>query len=175
VPYAPQPDDLIPIFINDNSVGEITFKWRPKTTAIAYELWLATDADFAGLLLKKTITVENRRAPAWRLTDKTGITPGHTYYWKVRIIQAATGETGTGDWSETFPFTVAENTVRRPAESISAENKTPAAAAQTNQPTTAAAPDILKEVWFWQIGAAFFLVLAISIIIILLFKRSRRL
>ena len=174
VPYAPEPDNLIPIFINDNSVGEITFKWKPKTTAIAYELWLAADADFSRILLKKTLRVENRRAPSWTLTDKTGITPGHTYYWKVRIVQAATGESGTGDWSEVYPFTVAENTVKKPAAPTTTENKAPVKASENKTAAAAKTPDIFSELYFWQIGAALILVLAAAIILILLLKRPRR-
>ena len=179
VPYAPQPDDLIPIFISDNSVGEITFKWRPKTTAIAYELWLAADADFSNVLLKKVITVENRRSPAWTMVDKTGIGPGKTYYWKVRIVQAATGEKDNGEWSEIFPFTVAENTDSQPVarQAVTSPSGTitsgPAGGNETAPVSTT--PDIFKELWFWQAGAALFLILAAAIVLVLLFKRPRRL
>ena len=174
-PYAPAPDDLIPIYIYDNTVGEITFKWRPKTTAIVYELWLAADADFSQILQKKTVRVEDRRAPAWTLTDKTGITPGHTYYWKVRIVEAATGETGAGDWSEVYPFTVAENRVKPSSPAPSAgqtivppdENKTVAPPAGT--------PSIFDELYFWQISAALFLILAAGIGLMLVFKNKRKL
>jgi hypothetical protein len=179
VPYAPQPDDLIPIFINDNSVGEITFKWKPKTTAIAYELWLAADADFSRVILKKVITVENRRAPAWTIVDKTGIEPGNTYYWKVRIVQAATGEKGTGEWSEIFPFSVAANTVKKPVAQpvviIPADNKTAGPAGGNKGQPASNMPEIFKELWFWQAAAVLFILLAATLVGVLLYKRQRRL
>jgi hypothetical protein len=176
VPYAPQPDDLIPIYINDNSIGEITFKWKPRTTAIAYELWLAADADFSKVILKKVIGVENRRAPAWTMTDKKGIAPGNTYYWKVRIVQAATGEKGEGDWSETFPFTVAENTVKKPVSQpaviVPTDNKTRPASENKTKPASGR-PDIFNELWFWQLGAVLFIFCIASIIILLVVRRQR--
>jgi hypothetical protein len=179
VPYAPQPDDLIPIFINDNSVGEITFKWKPKTTAVAYELWLSANADFSNVLLKKTITVENRRAPSWTMVDKKGIEPGHTYYWKVRIVQAATGEKGTGEWSEIFPFTIAENTVKKPvAQPVvtgPADNRSTNPAGENKTRPASNVPEVFKELWFWQAGAALFIILVVALVIVLLTNRSHRL
>lgn len=175
LPYAPQPDDLIPIYINSDSVGEITFKWQHKTTAVAYELWLAADGNFSNILLKKVLTATNRRAPEWTLTDKKDITPGNTYYWKVRVVQAATGEKGTGEWSEIFPFTVAENTVKKAvSQPAITENKTSGPLTDNKTAAAMKGPAIFNELWFWQICAALFLILAASIVIILLSKRRHR-
>jgi hypothetical protein len=153
--------------------------WKPKTTAIAYELWLAADADFSKVILKKVITVQNRRAPAWTLDDKKDVEPGHTYYWKVRIVQAATGEKGTGDWSETFPFTVSPNTVKKPVPppvvTTPADNITAQPSGGNKPGTASGAPEIFKELWFWQLGAVLFIILAASIVILLIFNRRRRL
>ena len=173
-PYEPRPDDLIPIFISDNSVADITFKWKPLTTAMAYEIWVATDVDFSNIILKKTVTVENRRAPAWTLDDKSGIRPGHTYYWKVRIVQAATGEKGTGDWSQTWQFTVAENTEGAPATSPPTENTTANLPGKAETAAPSHIPSIFNETWFWQIVAAVLLILAGCITLVLIYRRPRR-
>lgn len=177
VPYQPRPDDLIPIYIADNSVGEITFKWQPKTTAIAYELWLAADADFSEVMLKKVINVDNRRVPSWTLSDKQGIEPGGTYYWKVRIVEAATGEKDTGEWSKVLPFTVAENTDEKTPDASTTENETPAKAtpASGSGETQSSLTGLFSQLWFWQITAAVFILLIALLVIILLVKKQRRL
>jgi hypothetical protein len=108
VAVSPRPDDLIPIFIADNSVGEITLQWRHNTAALIYEARVAADRDFTDIIAENIIKPQ-RRAPSWTITDKQGFEPGKTYYWQVRVTQAATGEKGSGQWSEISSFTIAEN------------------------------------------------------------------
>jgi hypothetical protein len=108
VAVLPRPDDLIPIFIADNSVGEITLQWKHNTTAVAYEVRVAADKGFTGIIAENVVKPQ-RRAPSWTITDKKGFEPGKTFYWQVRVIQAATGEKGSGQWSEISSFTIAEN------------------------------------------------------------------
>jgi uncharacterized protein (DUF2147 family) len=135
LPVAPRPDDLIPVFINNNAIADITFQWMHSTSAMAYELWLAKDGDFSQIILQKTIMVQNRTSPSWTLTDKKGLEQGKTYYWKVRVVQASTGEKGTGAWSELFPFTIAENKSTIPAA-------TPTPTATVDNRTVPASPVI---------------------------------
>ncbi|MCX6004550.1 MAG: hypothetical protein NT082_02600, partial [Chloroflexi bacterium] len=140
---APGPDNVIPIYLEDNSIGQVTFEWRHNTAAGAYELWLAGDKNFAQTLVQQTISPQNRRAPSWNLPDNKGIEQGKTYYWKVRVTQAATGEKGSGEWSNTLSFSVAENKSRAPAQppssAVISDNKTsmtkPPADATTTPPT----------------------------------------
>ncbi len=139
LPVAPRPDDLIPVFINNNTIADITFQWRHSTSAIAYEFWLAKDGDFSQIILQKTITVQNRSAPSWTLTDKKGMEQGKTYYWKVRVVQASTGEKGAGVWSELFPFTIAENKSTTPAAT-----PTPTPTATVDNRTVPATPNIVS-------------------------------
>jgi hypothetical protein len=176
LPTAPRPDDLVPVYINSNSIADITFQWRHSTSALAYEFWLAKDGDFSQILLKKTITMQNRTAPSWTLTDKKGLEQGKTYYWKVRVVQASTGEKGTGEWSELFPFTIAENKSRTPAApTATVDNRTvvPASPFIAATPTPSSEnktrtfiESILADsnVWIW-ISIA---VLVISLIVVVI-------
>jgi len=165
IPYAPRPDDLIPIFINDNSVGEITFRWRQSTPAIAYELWLSEDMDFSKILMKTEIRPENRRSPSWTITDKKGIKPGGTYYWKIRVVQAANGEKDTGIWSDTQTFTVAENESNKPQDVITKISKNTSSPAADNQTDKGNLISMLtSSQWVWQtIAASIILIIALTI------------
>jgi hypothetical protein len=175
LPTAPRPDDLVPVYVNSNSIADITFQWMHKTTAIAYEIWVAKDGDFSQILLKKTVAPSNRTSPSWTLTDKKGLEQGKTYYWKVRVVQAVTGEKGTGDWSEMLPFTIAENKskippVQTPPVVITENRTTPASAPGTTAPAPASenktrtfVDNVLADsnFWIWAIVAVLFVALMI--------------
>jgi hypothetical protein len=187
LPTAPRPDDLVPIYVNSNSIADITFQWRHSTSAMAYEFWLAKDGDFSQIILQKTIPMQNRSAPSWTLTDKKGLEQGNTYYWKVRVVQASTGEKGTGEWSELFPFTIAKNTTRTqpatPTPAVTADNRTvlpvspPIAAtpaSSSENKTRTFMENILADsnLWLWIIIAG--LVIALIIVVITGTIASRR-
>ena len=186
LPTEPRPDDLVPVFVNSNSIADITFQWMHRTTAIAYEIWVAKDGDFSQIVLKKTITPSNRTSPSWTLTDKKGLEQGKTYYWKVRVVQAETGEKGTGDWSEMLPFTIAENKSKAPsieappvaaAENRTAPASTPGTPARTpssENKTRTFVDNILADsnFWIWAIIAA--MVVALLIVVITGTMASRR-
>lgn len=175
LPYSPRPDDLVPIYINNNTIADITFQWKHNTAAPAYELWLAKDGDFSQIILQKTINPDNRTAPSWTLTDKKGLEQGKTYYWKVRVIQAVTGEKGTGEWSEALPFTIAKNEsaplsnagggVVEPSQP-SSENKTTlptAPASENTTPTQTGLPE-KSDLWIWLVIAGLSVILIIIVI-----------
>jgi hypothetical protein len=186
LPTEPHPDDLVPVYVNNNSIADITFQWMHRTNAIAYEIWIAKDGDFSQILLKKTVAPSNRTSPSWTLTDKKGLEQGKTYYWKVRVVQALTGEKGTGDWSEMLPFTIAENKSRTPsvavpapvtAENLTAPAPTPVAPARaqvSENRTHTLIDNILADsnFWIWVIVAA--LVVALMIVVITGTMASRR-
>jgi photosystem II stability/assembly factor-like uncharacterized protein len=183
LPTEPHPDDLVPVYVNSNSIADITFQWMHRTTAIAYEIWVAKDGDFSQILLKKTITPSNRTSPSWTLTDKKGLEQGKTYYWKVRVVQAVTGEKGTGDWSEMLPFTIAENKSKpplaEPPTTVTAENRTtsastPGRVSASDNKTRTFIDNALADsnFWIWTIIAA--LVVALMIVVITGTMASRR-
>lgn len=193
LPFAPRSDDLIPVYINSNIIADITFQWRQSTTARAYEIWLAKDRVFSQILLQNTIVPDNRSAPSWTLTDRKGMEQGKTYYWKVRVVQAATGEKGTGEWSEPFPFTVAQNksalavnpapaqpTVDNGAAKpvpLLAENGTGKAtsAVPANENRTSFISSLLavKDIWIWIVIAGLAIIMVIVIITGIISSRRR--
>ncbi len=168
LPVSPRPDDLIAIYIADNSIGEITLQWKHNTAAVAYEVWVAGDGGFTRVITQKIVTPQ-RRAPSWTMADKSGFEAGQTYYWKVRVVQAATGEKGTGQWSEISPFSIAGNISKTPAIPPSASALTENAGTQTAQPAgdnktlpSTLAPLADFYLWMYVVAAA----LALTLIII---------
>jgi hypothetical protein len=69
---------------------------------------VATDKSFTSIIAENVVKPQ-RRAPSWTIADRKGFEPGKTYFWQVRVIQAANGEKDTGQWSEPAQFTIAEN------------------------------------------------------------------
>lgn len=107
IPTSPAIDEVIPVYIETGDIGDLTFKWEHPTRAVEYELWLAKDSSFTETILRETVRPENRETPAWILPRTVSIEKGAKYYWKVRVSQAATGETAGGEWSKVLSFSVA--------------------------------------------------------------------
>jgi hypothetical protein len=116
VPVAPAANEVIPVYLDTGDIGDIVFKWRHATEAVEYELWLAKDEAFSQIVLKQTIKPENQQSPAWTLPKTVDLEKGKQYFWKIRVIQAETGETNEGQWSRVMSFSVAS----LPSEGISA-------------------------------------------------------
>ena len=106
-PTSPTIDEVIPIYLETGDIGTISFKWKHPTTAMEYELWLAEDKAFSQVISEQVIKPENRQKPAWELPEAVGLEKGSTYYWKIRVSQAATGEEDDGQWSEVMSFSIA--------------------------------------------------------------------
>jgi len=181
VAVAPRPDDLIAIFIADDSVGEITLQWKHNTTAIAYEVRVAPDKGFTSIISESVIKPQ-RRAPSWTITDKKGFEPGKTYYWQVRVIQAATGEKGNGQWSETAQFTIAENKPDTPVVPPAATGDQPGVASTAVVPLSPGTTDNSSKAGFptSEIYLGIYAVsgllagILITILIIALISKNRR-
>ncbi len=89
-PVYPSDDELVP--------PDLSFNWATawKTNDDEYDFEVATDDQFASIILSETLT-KSEYTPASSLTD--GI-----YYWRVKArILSTAGET---DWSATVPFQV---------------------------------------------------------------------
>jgi len=110
---SPARDEVIPVDPDTARVADVNFKWQQPAQATKYELWLATDEEFSQVVLQETVIPQSPLAPGWTLSSKTSaIEPGETYYWKVRVTRAATGEPGEGQWSEVMSFSVAPSLVQ---------------------------------------------------------------
>jgi hypothetical protein len=175
VVVSPRPDDLIPIFIADNSVGELTLQWKHNTAALAYEARVAADKGFNSIISENVIKPQ-RRAPSWTIADKRGFVPGKTYYWQVRVIQAATGEKDTGQWSEVSSFTIAENKPETTDTPPAVETSPPAApispaASDNNSSAGPPAADIYLAIYAVSGLLAGIL---ITILVVSLISKNRR-
>lgn len=106
-PTSPAIDEVIPIYLETGDIGDITFKWKHPTITMEYELWLAEDEAFSQVILQQAIKPENQQKPVWELPETVGLEKGKTYYWKIRVSQAATGEKDYGQWSKVMSFRIA--------------------------------------------------------------------
>jgi len=101
-------DEVIPTDPDTGEIADVNFKWKHPTPAKEYDLWLAEDEQFSQMVRQQTIIPDNPLAPNWTLFPATApIEAGETYYWKVRVSRAATGETSDGKWSQVMSFSVA--------------------------------------------------------------------
>jgi hypothetical protein len=120
VAISPSDDQVIPVYLDTGGIGAITFKWRHRTAAEEYELWLAKDKDFNQIVLKQEIKPDNVLSPAWTLPKTVELEKGGHYFWKIRVAQAETDETGKGQWSNVMSFSIASP----PPEEISEPQST---------------------------------------------------
>jgi hypothetical protein len=107
IPTSPTIDEVIPVYLDTGGIGDIVFQWRHPTAAVEYELWLAKDESFSQIVLKQVIKPENQQSPGWTLSGTTSLEKGKQYFWKIRVIQAETGETDEGQWSKVMSFSIA--------------------------------------------------------------------
>jgi hypothetical protein len=155
-PTSPAIDEVIPIYLQTGGIGDITFKWKHPTTAMEYELWLAEDEAFSQIILQQTIKPENLQKPAWELPETVVLEKGKTYYWKVRVSQAATGERDDGQWSKVMSFSIASPAS---ADEITEPGTTP---------TNGAPEETEPSSWIATIPAWVWIAIASSIAVILI-------
>ena len=168
VPTSPAMDEVIPVYLDTGDIGDITFKWKHPTAAVEYELWLAKDEAFSQTVSKQVIKPESQLPPGWILPRTVSLDKGETYYWKIRVTQAETGETGEGKWSKVMAFSVAS----LPSEDISRPETSPAVPSNGAPKETGSLPWIATiPPWVWIAVA---LLLIVVPIIALLASRTKR-
>jgi hypothetical protein len=117
---SPASGDFIPIDPVSGRAKEVDFRWRQLSYASVYELQIAKDREFSiRVLVSENITPVDQLAPAC-FFPSCGLVPtpaseianwgslesGHTYYWRVRVRGAVTGEIVRSPWSATMYFTI---------------------------------------------------------------------
>jgi photosystem II stability/assembly factor-like uncharacterized protein len=107
VAISPTDGQVIPVYLDTGDIGAVIFKWKHRTAAEKYELWLAKDEDFNQIVMKQEIKPDNVLSPVWTLPETVGLEKGGHYFWKIRVVQAETGETGEGQWSDVMSFSIA--------------------------------------------------------------------
>ncbi|MBN2463264.1 MAG: hypothetical protein JXB43_06655 [Dehalococcoidia bacterium] len=153
-PASPVIDEVIPIYLDTGDIGDIVFKWKHPTVAIEYELWLAEDEGFSQITSQQTIKPGNPQSPRWELPDTISLEKDKKYYWKIRVSQAATGETGEGQWSKIMSFSIAAPD----AEKTPQPGTTPAAPPNGSAEESEPLPWILDIPIWAYIAIAFLLV-----------------
>ena len=86
--------------------AEVDFRWEQLCLSKQYQVQIAKDPAFT-LLVYDSVTMEpaNVTSPAfWYAPGR--LEAGHTYYWRVRTRQAATGQYILSPWSEVKQFSV---------------------------------------------------------------------
>ena len=86
---------------------DIGFKWEQLCLSTAYQVQIAKDPGFTLIVFDSGIYAPDPSTSPAMLYPAGGILEaGHTYYWRARVRQAATGQIITSPWSETQSFTV---------------------------------------------------------------------
>ena len=67
-----------------------------------YDLEVASDAGFTEIILAREKLIK----PEYVLSSDEGLSPGKTYYWRVRTVESPDN---AGAWSDTGSFRVADN------------------------------------------------------------------
>jgi hypothetical protein len=106
-PVSPAMNTIIPVHLDTGRIDDINFEWRYPIQATKYEIWLAKNEGFNDILVKEIVVTNNPTTPGWTLSPGMTLKPGEAYYWKVRVVQAAIGENGDGQWSKVMSFSVA--------------------------------------------------------------------
>ena len=158
IPTSPVMDEVIPVYLDTGDIGDIVFKWKHPTAAMEYELWLAKDEAFSQMVLQQAIKSESQQTHGWTLPGTVEIEKGATYYWKIRVSQAATGEKDDGQWSNIMSFSIASP----PSEETPQPDTTPPTTPNGTPEETGPSPWVLNiPVWAWITIA--FLLIVISI------------
>ena len=163
VPIAPAMNEVIPIYLKTGHIADIIFRWKHPTIAVEYQLWLAKDSSFTDIILQETISPKNPKIPSWTLPQTVDIQQGERYYWKIRVSQAATGETGEGEWSEVMSFSIAS------AEIGQDSHFEPVPATSENGITTEdAAFSTMSRlpVWIWIVSAILLITASSAVLVV---------
>ena len=168
-PTSPAIDEVIPIYLQTGDIGDITFKWKHPTTAMEYEFWLAEDEAFSQVILQQAIKPENQQKPSWELPETVALEKGKTYYWKVRVSQAATGEKDNGQWSKVMSFSIASP----PSTDETTQPGTTPTTPPNGAPEETGPSSWIANIpaWIWIAIASFLVVILITVFLV---RRTKR-
>jgi hypothetical protein len=162
-PTSPAIDKVIPIYLETGDVGDITFKWKHPTIAMEYELWLAEDEAFSQVILQQAIKPESQQIPSWELPKTVGLEKGKTYYWEIRVSQAATGEKDNGQWSKVMSFSIASPP---PPEETPQPGPAPVAPSNGTEKETEPLTWIVNiPPWIWVAIVSFLVIILIAVLL----------
>jgi len=118
-PTTPSDETLIGSDPVSGRSQEIDLRWEDFCLSSQYQVQIAKDPGFTIIVVDTgAFTPASSESPAayypagGRVASPSALTPwarlesGHTYYWRVRVRQAATGQVMRSPWSEVKSFTV---------------------------------------------------------------------
>lgn len=86
---------------------DIGFEWEQLCLSTAYQVQIAKDPGFTLIVFDSGVYAPNSSTSPAMLYAAGGILEaGHTYYWRARVRQAATGQLIHGPWSQPQSFTI---------------------------------------------------------------------
>lgn len=86
--------------------SSVDMRWEDYCLSGSYQVQIARDPLFTLKVYDSGILVPaESTSPAFWYPPGT-LEAGHTYYWRVRTTQAATGQWISGPWSEAVPFSI---------------------------------------------------------------------
>lgn len=88
--------------------ADIGFQWEQYCLATGYQVQIANDPGFTRLVYDSgAFTPDSTTSPAMLYRAGGVFQAGHTYYWRVRITETATGQVlQQSPWSETQSFSI---------------------------------------------------------------------
>jgi hypothetical protein len=105
---------------------EVDFRWEQLCLSSEYQVQIAKDPGFTTIVLDTGsfapassespgayYPAGGRAASPSSLTTWGNLEAGHTYYWRARVRQAATGQQMFSPWSEVESFTIESGTPTR--------------------------------------------------------------
>jgi trimeric autotransporter adhesin len=156
--------------INGTTLESLTpaFSWGPIAGVTGYEFQLATEPSFTLMTYTTNTTSSGAALPAAK-----SLTPGETYFWRVRAITPAVGE-----WSEVGNFMIAVPVT--PTPPITPPTVTTTATVITTptltviNPTPATSTNIVEKISPAYIWAIIIIGAVLVIAVIVLIVRTRR-
>jgi hypothetical protein len=86
---------------------EVILKWDRQCDACSYDIQVALDEDFAEVVLDiEEFSPSKAKTPSY-VIDEGELYCDHSYYWRVRVSDAETGQIVHSWWSDVRGFTVA--------------------------------------------------------------------
>jgi hypothetical protein len=86
---------------------DIGFEWEQLCISTAYQVQIAKDPGFTLIVFDSGVYApDSSTSPAMLYAAGGILEAGHTYYWRARVRQAATGQLIHGPWSQPQSFTI---------------------------------------------------------------------
>jgi hypothetical protein len=120
---AQQPNNIVGNDPVSGQSSEVDLRWQDLCQSSEYQVQIAKDPDFTIIVVDTGpfapassespgvyYPAGGRSHSPSSVTGLGNLEPGHTYYWRARVRQAASGQQMVSPWSEVASFTVKSGT-----------------------------------------------------------------